>query len=138
MENAGGEKKRTAGTSSVAWAMWDPFRFMRDLFGWGRSADVPSFDVEETDDTYVCRVNAKLMLPPLADAAHVKAELDDGELTLVVPKAAAATPEPERGREPERKAVSPAPKTRRTTGSNRRGSARRTRRRGARTPAGRR
>ena len=117
MENARVDKNRTVGTSSVAWGMWDPFWFMRDLFGWGRAAAGPSFDVRETDDTYVCKVNVKLRLPEQADAAHLKAELDDGELTLVVPKLAAVTPEPKRRPEQERK------------------SAGRRRRRGARTRA---
>jgi len=128
MENAGDDKKRTAGTSSVASAMWDPFWFMRDMFGWGRSAGAPSFDIKETDESYVCKVNVKLALPPQADAAHVKAELDDGVLTLVVPKAAAAMPKQERS-------VTSSSKTRRTTGNDRRGSAGRTRGRGARTAA---
>jgi len=133
MENVGGGKKRHEGTSSVAWAMWDPFWFMREMFGWGRSGDAPSFEVKETDDTYVYRVNVKLALPEQADAAHVKAELDDGELTLVVPKAAAVAPE--REPEQERKSVSPPPKTRRTTGNDPQVSAGRTRRRAARTAA---
>jgi HSP20 family molecular chaperone IbpA len=105
---------------------------MHEMFGWGRSVDepvfdarkvdqpalpakdtagAPSFDVKETDDTYVCTVNAKLTLPDEADAAHVKAELKDGELRLVVPKAT---------------------KTRRTTEEAARGSARREPRRGER------
>ena len=44
-----------------------------------------------------------------ADAAHVKAELKDGELTLVVPKAAATEPEPEP--EQEQDSISAAPKS---------------------------
>jgi hypothetical protein len=137
MENAGGEKKQAAGTSSVAWAMWDPFWLMRGMLGWGRAAGAPLFDVTETDDTYVCKVNVKLTLPDQADAAHVKAELDDGQLTLVVPKTTAATPQPQREPQtkPERKSVSSPPKARRRTGNDRRGSARR---RGTRTPASRR
>jgi HSP20 family molecular chaperone IbpA len=109
--------------------MWDPFWFMRAMLSWGRPTDAPSFDVKETDDTYVCRVNAKLMLPQQADAAHVKAELKDGELTLVVPKAAA--PEPEQ--EQEQDSVSASPKARRPRGNGRRGSAKRRPRRRART-----
>jgi hypothetical protein len=125
MENSAGEKKRTAGTSNVGWALWDPFWFMREMFGWGRFAGAPSFDVKETDDSYNCKVNVKLMLPPQAD---VKAELDGGELTLVVPKAAAIMPP--RAREPMQDRKSP--------GGDRRGSAGRTGRRGARKPARRR
>ena len=119
MENAAVQKEQVAGPS-IAAAMWDPFWFMRALFGWARPAEPPSpFKVKETNDTYVCTVNAKLTLPDQADAAHVTAELnDDGELTLLVPKVAAATPEPKTGR----------------TGINtRRGSAGRKHRRGART-----
>src|SRR3954452_9724372 len=101
MENAGVQKQQTAGTSSTARPMWAPFWFMRAMLSWRRPADAPSFDVKETDDTYVCRVNAKLMLPQQADAAHVKAELKDGELTLVVPKAAAPEQEPEQDQEQE-------------------------------------
>jgi len=129
MEKAGGQKQQTAGTSSIVRAMWDPFWFMREMFGWGRSADAPSFDVQETDDAYVCKVNVKLTLPDQADPAHVKAELHDGELTLVVPKAAAVKPEP------QRESVSPPAKTPRRTKSDRRGSAGRKPRRGARTRA---
>ena len=113
MENVEIQKEQTAPTSSIAGPMWDPFWFMRAMFSWGRPADAASFDVKETDDTYVCRVNVKLTLPEQADTAHVMAELNDGELTLRVPKAAA---------------VKPAP-------ANRRGSAGRKRRRGARTRA---
>jgi HSP20 family molecular chaperone IbpA len=98
---------------------------MRTMLGWGRTArapstsDGPSFNVEEKDDAYVCKANVKLALPEQADAAHLKAELDEGELTLVVPKLAAATDEP---------------KARRTRGNGRRASGR-TRRRGAHTAA---
>jgi len=94
--------------------MWDPFWFMRAMLGWGRPADAASVDVKETDDTYVCTVNVKLTLPDEADAAHVKAELKDGELRLLVPKAT---------------------KTRRTTEAAGRGSARREPRRGERKRA---
>jgi hypothetical protein len=94
MENAGVQKKQIGGTASVVSAMWDPFWFMHQVLGWGRSTDAPTFDVEETDDTYVCKAKVKLALPDRADVAHAKAELDNGELTLVVPKAAAAKPEP--------------------------------------------
>jgi hypothetical protein len=120
MANVAVHKKQTGEASSVARAVWDPFWFMRELFQWGRSADVPAF--KETDDAYVYTV--KLTLPDQADVDRVKAELDNGQLTLVVPKGAAATPPP----------VSPPPRTRRTTGSSR-GSAARTPRRGARTPS---
>jgi HSP20 family molecular chaperone IbpA len=89
MENTGVQKKQTVGS------LWDPFWLMREMFGWGRSVDGPSFDVKETDDTYVCKVKVKLTLPEQADVAHAKAKLDNGELTLVVPKAAAATPKPD-------------------------------------------
>jgi hypothetical protein len=126
MENAGVQKEQTAGTSSIARPMWDPFWFMRAMFGWGRLGNAPSFDVKETDDSYVCTVNVKLTLPDQADAARVKAELKDGELTLLVPKAAAVTPEP------EQESMSP-PKARRPRGNGRRGSAKRTPRRQART-----
>jgi HSP20 family molecular chaperone IbpA len=122
METAGLQKQQTNQTRSVAGPLWDPFWFMREMFGWGRSAATSSVDVKETDDTYVCKV--KLTLPDQADVAHVKAELHDGELTLVVPKAAAANPEP----------APPPPTTRRAKGNGRR-SANTTARRGARTPA---
>jgi hypothetical protein len=96
MENAGVQKEQTAGTSSIAGPVWDPFWFMRAMLGWGRPADAASFDVEETDDSYVCTVNAKLTLPDEADAAHVKAELKNGELRLLVPKATKARRAPEK------------------------------------------
>jgi HSP20 family molecular chaperone IbpA len=122
MANVAVQKKQTREIPSVTRALWDPFWFMHEMFGWGRSGGAPSFDVKETDDAYVYKV--KLSLPGQADVARVKAELDNGELTLVVPKAAAA----------KQAAVSPPPKTRRTAG-NGRGSAARTPRRGARTPS---
>jgi hypothetical protein len=103
-------------------AVWDPFWFMREMFRWGSSSQASGFDVKETDDAYVYK--AKLALPDRADAVHVKAELDNGELTLVVPKAAAAMPQPD----------PPPSRTRRTTGSGR-GSAARSPRRGAHTPS---
>ena len=138
MENAGVQNKQTAGTPSGAFGLWDPFWFMRQMFGWGRSANAPSFDVKETDDTYVCKVNVKLTLPEQADVAHAKAELDNGELTLVVPKALAATPEPQPKAEPEgeqeSESASPPAKTRRGA-SNGRGSTGRAPRRGARSSA---
>jgi hypothetical protein len=121
MANVAVHTKQTGETPNVARAVWDPFWFMRELFQWNRSADAPAFDVQETEDAYVYKV--KLALPDEADVDRAKAELDNGQLTLVVPKAAAATPRP----------VSPPPRTRRTTGSGR-GSAARTPRRGARTP----
>jgi len=132
MDNAAVQKEQTGGTPSIPGAMWDPFWFMRAMFGWARAAGSTLFDVKEKDDTYVCTLKVKLTLPDQADASHVKAELNDGELTLVVPKAEAVTPEPEDA------SVSPPPKTRRTTRSDRRGSAGRKGRRGARTPARRR
>ena len=124
MENVAVQKKQAGETASAFNAMWDPFWFMREVFGWGRSSHAPSFDVKEADDTYVCKVKVKLTLPEHADVAHAKAELDNGELTLVVPKAAAVKPEP----------VSPSRRTRRATG-NGSGSAGRKPRRGRRTPA---
>ena len=139
MENVPVQKKEPGGTSSAAHAVWDPFWFMREMFGWGRSVDAPSFDVKktddaprfdvkktdgapsfdvkETDDAYVCK--SKLTLPDQADVARVKAELHNGELTLVVPTAAAATPEP----------ASPPPKTRQSKGNGRGSAARKPRRR---------
>ena len=119
MENAAVEKKQTGETPGVARAVWDPFWFMHEMFGWGRWA-APSFDVKETGDAYIYKV--KLSVPGQADVARVKAELNNGELTLVVPKASAAMPEP----------AVPPPRPRRTTG-NRGGSAARTPRRRART-----
>lgn len=130
MEKAGVRKEQAAGTSSVPGAMWDPFWLMREMFGWGRSADRPSFEVLETDDGYVCKVNVKLALPAQADAAHMKAELDDGQLTLVVPKAAALLPEPAAASaSPPPPSKEPRPKR------DRKGSAGRAARRGARTRA---
>jgi hypothetical protein len=147
MENAGVQKKQTGETASAFNAMWDPFRFMHELFGWGRSShapsfdvketDAPSFDVKEADDTYVCKIKVKLTLPEHADIAHAKAAFDNGELTLVVPKAAAAKPElvvpKAAAAKPE--PVSPPRRTRRATGKNGSGSAGRKLRRGRRTPA---
>ena len=121
MENAGVQKKQTGPAASVFSSVWDPFWFMREVFGWARSSDAPSFEVEETDDTYVCKVKVRLTLPDHADVAHAKAELDNGELTLVVPKAVAAAPEP----------VSPPQTTGRAAG-NGSGPAGRKPRRGAR------
>ena len=142
MENVAVKKKQAGGTPSVAHGLWDPFWFMNEMLGWGRSVDepvvaasvdepvaaaketdgVPSFDVTETDGAYVCKVKVKLTLPDQADVARVKAGLDNGELTLVVPKAAAATPEP----------TSPPPTKRRTQGKGRKSAARKPRR-GARS-----
>ena len=122
MENAGVQKKQTAESPSVTRALWDPFGFMQEMFGWGRSGGEPLFEVKETDDTYVCKVKVNLTLPDQADVAHAKAELENGELTLVVPKAAAAAPEPQ----------SPPRRTGRAKG-NGKGSA--SAGRGARTPA---
>ena len=157
MENVAVQKKQAGETASAFNAMWDPFWFMREVFGWARSShapsfdlkerDVPSFDVKEADDTYVCKVKVKLTLPEHADVAHAKAELDNGELTLVVPKAA-ATPEfvapkaavakPEltvpKAAAAKPEPVSPPRRTRRAKG-NGSGSAGRKPRRGRRTPA---
>ena len=140
-------------------AVWDPFWFMREMFRWGSATAAASFAVAEKADSYVYK--AKLTLPDRVDAEHVKAALDNGELTLVVPKAAAITPAPEaqltlpdqvdadqvkaaldNGEATPvvpKAAVTPAPvpapgRTRRTTGSGR-GSAARTPRRGARSPS---
>ena len=38
MGNVAVQKKQTGETPSVAHAVWDPFWFMREMFGWGRSA----------------------------------------------------------------------------------------------------
>jgi Hsp20/alpha crystallin family protein len=119
MDNAGVQNKQSTGTSSVTSAMWDPFWFMREMLGWGGPAGAPSFEIKETKDAYVCKLDAKLSLPEQADAAHVKAELHDGELTLVVPKAAAAARQPRRT-------------TNRATKKDGRGSAGRARRRSGR------
>jgi Hsp20/alpha crystallin family len=97
-------------------AVWDPFWFMREMLRWGSSSPAATFDVEETKDAYVYK--AKLALPDQADAHHVKAALDNGQLTLVVPKAAAATPAP----------APPRSRTRRTTSSDHGSSARTPRR----------
>ncbi len=125
------QKKPTGGTPSVAHALWDPFWFMREMLGWSHSVDapsfdaaketegVPSFDVKETDGAYVCKI--KLALPDQADVARVTAKLDNGELTVVVPKRAATTSQP----------ASPPPKKPQKKG-NARGSAARAPRRGAR------
>jgi hypothetical protein len=142
MDNAVVQRKQAGGTPSVN-ALWDPFGFMHEMFGWGRSVDesvsaakqadvpalpaketvgTPSFDVTETDGAYVCKF--KLTLPDQADVPHAKAELDHGELTLVVPKAAAATPEP----------ASPPPRKRRTQKKGHKSAARKPRR-GARSRA---
>ncbi len=92
MQNAGVENKSTGETPSVFRALWDPFGFMQEMFGRGRG-EGPLFSVEETDDSFVCKVKVQLTLPAQADVAHAKAELDNGELTLVVPKVSAAMPE---------------------------------------------
>lgn len=86
MENAGVQKNRAGTSPSVVRALWDPFGFMQ-MFGFGRTGEGPLFQVEETDDTYVCKVKVNLTLPDQADVARAKAELHNGELTLVVPKA---------------------------------------------------
>jgi HSP20 family molecular chaperone IbpA len=123
MGNVAIQKKQTGEAPSFARAAWDPFWFMHQMFGWGRSSDAPPFDLKETNDAYVYKV--KLTLPDQGDVARVKAELDHGQLTLVVPKAAAAPPEP----------VSPPAGRTKTNG---RGSAARTPRREARAPSRRR
>ena len=131
MEPVAVEEKQSGGTPGIAQALWDPFWFVRAMLGWGRFAEAPSsgakapagapsLAVKETDGAYVCTV--KLALPDQADAARVKAKLDNGELTVVVPKSAAATPEP----------ASSRPRTGQTKGKGR-GSAARAPRRGARS-----
>lgn len=106
VENARVQKKPTAGIPS-AQALWDPFWFMREMFNWGRFPGVPSFDVQETHDAFVYKV--KLTLPQQADVARVRAKIQDGELTLVLPKAASAPRErASAGRKPRRRARSPA------------------------------
>jgi len=124
MENAGVRNKQTGETPSVARALWDPFGFMQAMFGWGRPARDPLFEVKETDATYVCKLKVQLTLPDRADVAHAKAQLEGGELTLVVPKGAAPVAEPS-ARNPRRAKVS----------GNGGGSARRTTRRSARNRA---
>jgi hypothetical protein len=120
MEPEAVEKKQSGGSPGVAQTLWDPFWFMREMLGWGRSVEAPSFDIKETDGAYVCKL--KLTLPDQADVTRMKAKLDNGELTVVVQKAAAAKPEPE-----------PAPPRTRQAKGNGRGSAARTPRRGARS-----
>ena len=139
-------------------AVWDPFWFMREMFRWASASAAASFGVAAKEDSYVYK--AKLTLPDRVDAEHVKAALDNGELTLVVPKAAAITPAPdaqltlsdqvdadqvkaaldngEATPVVPKAAVTPAPvpapaKKRRTTASGR--SAARKPRRGARSPS---
>jgi hypothetical protein len=158
MENAGVQKKQTGQSPSVARALWDPFGFMQEMFGWGRSVDGPLFEVKETDDTYVCTVKVNLKLPDQADVTHAKAELENGQLTLVVPKAAAmlatqspaqsepspesfpqSEPSPESAPQSSSAAPEPEPSPRRTRRAKGTGkgstSAGRTPRRGTRTPA---
>ncbi len=135
MEPVAVQKKQSGGTPGVVLALWDPFWFIRAMLVWGRSVEAPlsetkdtdgapSVDVKqtvkETDGAYVCTF--KLALPAQADVGRVKAKLDNGELTIVVPKAAVATPEP----------ASPPPETRQTKGRGR-GAATRAPRRGARS-----
>lgn len=98
MEKALLQKKPTAEVSRVAGVLWDPFWLMDEMFGWTH----PVFDVKETDDAYLYKLRVKLTLPGQVDVAHVKAEIDNGQLTLVVPKEAAATSAPER--KPRRRA----------------------------------
>jgi len=110
MEPEAVRKKQSGGIPDVAQTLRDPFWFMRQMFGWGRSVEAPSlepkktegapsFDVKETDGAYVCKL--KLTLPDMADVAHLKARLYQGELTIVVPKAAVGEDVP----------ASPPPKT---------------------------
>jgi hypothetical protein len=73
--------------------VWDPFWFMREMFRWASASVAASFAVAKKVDSYVYK--AKLTLPDRVDAEHVKAALDNRELTLVVPKAAAVTLAPE-------------------------------------------
>jgi hypothetical protein len=101
-------------------AFWDPFWFMREMFRWGSSSAATAFDVAETKDAYVYK--AKLALPAQVDAGHLKAELDNGQLTLVVPKALTVAPA----------SAPPTAKARRAT-ENGRGSAAGTPRRKARS-----
>ena len=140
MDNAGAQKKDRGQTPSVLGALWDPFGFVQAMFGWLRPGSTPLFEVKETDDTYVCKVNVQLTLPDQADVARAKAELDKGELTFVVPKAAAAPPEPASTAGKPAAAPEPAPRTTRRAkaSGNRDGSARRTPRRGKRSAARRR
>lgn len=51
MQNAGAQKEQTGETASAVGALWNPFWFMQEMFGWGRSRDAPSFEVKETEDT---------------------------------------------------------------------------------------
>ncbi len=141
MEHVEVQKKQTGGTPSVVHALWDPFWFIREMFGLVLSIDAPAVDakettgvpsLKETDSAYVCKF--KLTLPDQADVARVKAELDNGELTIIVPKAAegaaaAAAPAAAAPVEP----APPPPRTRQTKKRNGRGSAARTPRRGARS-----
>jgi hypothetical protein len=137
MENPGVQKKQTGETPSAVRTLWDPFGFMQGMFGWGRSSDAPLFEVKETDEAYVCRIKVPLTLPDQVDVGHARAQLDNGELTLVVPKPTVAAPEPVPP--PQTAAAKPAspPRRRRRTkeGSPGRASAGRGSRRGARTPA---
>lgn len=112
MENAGVQKKQAGESPSVARALWDPFGFMQDMFGWGRSGGGTLFEVKETDDTYVCKVKVNLTLPDQADVAHAKAELENGELTLVVPKAAAGMLAAQSSRPTAATAAAPEPESR--------------------------
>jgi len=131
MDNAAAQNKPTVGTPSVVRTMWDPFGFMQAMFGWDRPRARHLFEVKETGDKYVCKLKVQLSLPDQADLAHARATLDNGELTLVVPKAAEATPEP---------ASPPRAKRRAKQNGNGNGSEspRRAARRGTRAPAPRR
>jgi hypothetical protein len=101
-------------------AFWDPFWFMREVFRWGSSSAATAFDVAETKDAYVCK--AKLALPAQVDAGHLKAELDKGQLTLVVPKAAARESTPSSsGKTRSRREAAQAPRRRARGSSSRRG-----------------
>ncbi len=72
---------------------WFMREFMREMFRWGSASVAASFGVAEKEDAYVYK--AKLTLPEQVDADHAKAALANGELTLVLPKAAAVTPAPD-------------------------------------------
>ena len=135
MENPGVQKKQTGETPSAVRTLWDPFGFMQGMFGWGRSSDAPVFEVKETDQAYVCRIKVPLTLPDQVDVAQAKAQLDNGELTLVVPKPTLAAPAPVPPPQAAEAKPEPPPRgTRRTKGgSPGRGSAGPGSRRGART-----
>ncbi len=94
MDHGDAHKNDGGGTGSVVRALWDPFGFMEAMFGWRQPGVRPLFEITETDDTYVCSAKVQLTLPGGADVAHATAKLENGELTLVVPKAPLVLPEP--------------------------------------------